>query len=159
TAPNGIIVHGEFEARHGFRGFRDYGLAIPRLLLDHVLLDCARAAGARVCEGVVVRDVAVDGNGRGVGGTAQAGTAAGRTFRGQVVVGADGLRSVVARRSQLGRHGRWPRRVSLVTHFRGVEGIDECGEMHVAPHGYVGLADVGHGLTNVALVVPASRAR
>jgi flavin-dependent dehydrogenase len=31
------------------------------------------------------------------------------------------------------------------------------GEMHVDAHGYLGLADVGHAVTNVAIVLPASR--
>src|SRR6185437_8190195 len=32
-------------------------------------------------------------------------------------------------------------------------------EMHVEPDGFVGIADVGNGLTTVALVVPSSRAK
>ena len=47
-APNGFEVHGEFAAAHGFRGFRDRGLALPRLVLDALLLDAAKAAGACV---------------------------------------------------------------------------------------------------------------
>ena len=35
--------------------------------------------------------------------------------------------------------------------------VGEHGEMHVERDGYVGIADVGNGLTTVALVVPASR--
>jgi len=46
--------------------------------------------------------------------------------------------------------------VALVAHYRGVQGMGRCGEMHVDALGYLGLADVGHGLTNVALVVPAT---
>jgi flavin-dependent dehydrogenase len=40
-----------------------------------------------------------------------------------------------------------------------VEGVGEHGEMHVERDGYVGIADVGDGLTTVALVVPARRSR
>src|SRR5262249_24063278 len=53
----------------------------------------------------------------------------------------------------------WPRRLALVTHYCDVDDVGELGEMHVERDGYVGIADVGHGLTIVALVVPASRAR
>ena len=77
----------------------------------------------------------------------------------RLVVGADGLRSVVARRLRLARVGRWPRRIALVAHYRGIEGMQDCGEMHVERDGYAGLADVGGGVTNVAVVVPARRGR
>jgi flavin-dependent dehydrogenase len=46
-----------------------------------------------------------------------------------------------------------------VTHYGGVRDVGEQGEMHVERDGYVGIADVGHGATTVALVVPLRRAR
>ena len=52
---------------------------------------------------------------------------------------------------------RWPRRLALVTHYANVADVGEHGEMHVERDGYVGIADVGNGLTTVALVVPARR--
>ena len=157
-APDGTWMRGEFAAGHGYRGFRDRGLALPRARLDAILLDCARRAGARVEEGVRVVDVERDTAGRVVGVRAQTG-AAPATIRAPLVIGADGLRSVVARRLGLARAGRWPRRVALVSHYRGVAGIGDCGEMHVERDGYAGLADVGGGVTNVAVVVPARRGR
>ncbi len=152
-APNGAEIHGEFAAAHGFRGFRDRGLALRRYDLDALLLSRARALGARVAEGVRVMDVRRDG-GRVVGVTTATGT-----MRARLVVGADGLRSTVARRLQLAHARAWPRRIALVTHYRGVSRIGACGEMHVERDGYVGLANVGNGATNVALVVPARSAR
>lgn len=158
-APCGARIHGEFTAAHGFAGFRDRGLAIRRTRLDPILLDRARAAGAEVREGVRVTDVERDGRG-GVTGVVTLGND-GRTqvVRGDLVVGADGLRSVVARRLGLTRHAAIPRRLAIVAHFRGAGGIGEYGEMHVEPDGYCGLADVGDGESNLALVVPAARAR
>jgi len=76
----------------------------------------------------------------------------------ELVIGADGLRSVVGRRLGLIRTSRWPKRIALVTHYRNVAGIGQYGEMHVDREGYFGFADVGNGLTNVAVVVPVSRA-
>ena len=49
-APNGTLLRGDFAAAHGFRGFRDRGLALRRSVLDALLLERARAAGARVVE-------------------------------------------------------------------------------------------------------------
>ena len=159
-APSGDVIHGAFAAQHGFRGFRDRGLALRRRVLDALLLDRARAAGARVLEGARVADLARDGRGRVTGLTLLAadGTA-GRTLRAPLVIGADGLRSVVARRLGVARRWPWPRRVAFVCHVRGLAGMGEMGEMHVERDGYVGLADVGGGVTNVAMVVPERVAR
>jgi flavin-dependent dehydrogenase len=76
-----------------------------------------------------------------------------------LVIGADGLRSIVARQLGLAKRRWWPKRLALVAHWRGVDGIGARGEMHVQYGGYLGLADVGDGLTNVALVVPQARGR
>lgn len=155
-APNGSVIHGEFAARHGFRGFRDKGLAIRRTELDSILLSHAREAGARVEEGCRVTDVTRDG-GRVTGVSVMR---AGRQeqLRAGIVIGADGLRSVVARRLGLARRARWPHRIALVAHYRNVAGVSEFGEMFVDPEGYFGIADVGNGVSNVAIVVPVSRA-
>jgi flavin-dependent dehydrogenase len=171
-APSGATFHGQFAASHGFRGFRDRGLALRREVLDPILLNAARAAGARVSEGVTVQDLLHDDAGRVVGvrvrddetkgEDAQAGGDTRvrlRAIEARIVVGADGLRSVVSRRLGLARRSRWWQRGAFVTHHRGVAGMGERGEMHVFRDGYCGLADVGGGVTNVAVVVPARAMR
>ena len=158
-APSGDVIHGEFAAQHGFRGFRDRGLALPRRVLDAILLDAARRAGARVVEAARVIDLLRDGRGRISGVRTLGEDGSGSALPARLVIGADGLRSIVARRAGLARSAVWPRRMALVTHYAGVRGMGASGEMHVARTGYLGLANVGHGLTNVALVVPAARAR
>ena len=157
-APNGAVIAGDFIAAHGFRGFRDRGLSVRREVLDAILLDCARAAGARVSEGVRVTGIATDASRRVTGVTTLV-DGVETTMRARLVIGADGLRSVIARRLGLARTQRWPRRLALVTHYAGVKDVGEQGEMHVERDGYVGIADVGDGLTTVALVVPARRSR
>ncbi len=84
-------------------------------------------------------------------------------LRGRLVVGADGLRSVVARRLGLvGRTARL-RKVSLTAHLRGVAGVDGIGEMHLASRACAGLAPVTAPdddrarLCNLTLVVDADR--
>lgn len=157
-APNGAVIAGDFAAPHGFHGFRDRGLSVRREVLDAILVDRARIAGATVVEGVRVTDVARKLR----GGTPLVSTLAqGRAgdINARFVIAADGLRSVIAKRLHLARSLRWPRRLALVTHYRGVGDVTEHGEMHVERDGYVGIADVGNGLTTVALVVPASRSK
>lgn len=157
-APNGATIHGEFVAQHGFKGYSDKGLAIRRTILDEILLDRARRAGVNVEEGVRVVDVMRNSRG-GVTGVITAGPNGGQNERpATLVVGADGLRSVIGRRLGLIRPSRWPRRIALVAHYSGVEGVSDFGEMHVGRDGYCGVANVGNDLTNVAVVVPVSRA-
>src|SRR5207244_9242877 len=80
------------------------------------------------------------------------------TYPSRVVVGADGLRSVVARRLGLVRSSP-PRRVAFSAHVADVAGIDGVGELHVGERGYVGLGPIGGGVTTVALVVPLEAVR
>lgn len=157
TAPDGTGFLGEFVARHGFRGFRDGGLALRRSVLDALLVRRAEALGVQVRPATRVTGVVQDHG--VVAGVQVAGPHGPETLRAGLVVGADGLRSVVSRRLGLSRTGRWPRRVATVAHYTGVAGVGVHGEMLVFEDGYAGLADVGGGITNVAVVIPASRAR
>jgi 2-polyprenyl-6-methoxyphenol hydroxylase-like FAD-dependent oxidoreductase len=75
----------------------DLLLAPRRRTLDNLLLDGAAAAGAQVRMGVSVSDAIRDRDGRltGVAGQAADGTTA--TIRARLVIGADGMRSRLAR--------------------------------------------------------------
>ncbi|MFL5608172.1 MAG: NAD(P)/FAD-dependent oxidoreductase [Gemmatimonadaceae bacterium] len=158
-APNGALIRGDFVATHGYSAFRDRGLALRRTRLDPILLDCARRAGADVREHTRVADVLRDGRGRAIGVRVLHADGGSEDIRARLVVGADGLRSVVGSRLDLSRRRRWPRRLALVAHYELFGDVTAWGEMHVERDvGYVGLAAVEDGLTNVAMVVPASAA-
>jgi geranylgeranyl reductase family protein len=158
-APNGAVIRGDFVATHGYSAFRDRGLALRRTRLDPILLDCARAAGAEVREQARATDVMRDARGRAIGVRVLRADGASEDIRARLVVGADGLRSVVGRRLDLSRRRRRPRRLALVAHYEQFGDVTAWGEMHVERDvGYVGLAAVEDGLTNVAMVVPASAA-
>jgi flavin-dependent dehydrogenase len=139
VAPSGKSMIGRFGARFSF--------ALPRTRFDAILRNAAEAAGAVVRESVKVEDLVYDGG--AVGGV----VGAGETHRARVVVGADGLRSVVARRTS-GVRTSAPRRVAFTAHVSEVAGVSDVGEMHVGRTGYVGLGPIGAGVTTVALVVP-----
>lgn len=156
-AASGRSFEGRFDPARSCGGERNAALGIRREVLDAILLDRARAAGARVVEGVAVTDVVRDATGRVTGVIAREGIT-NRELSARLVVGADGLRTVIGRRLRLVRAARWPRRLGFVSHYRGVAGIGECGEMHVFKDGYCGLANVGAGVTNVGIVIPARRA-
>ncbi len=156
-SPDGGVIHGEFAAQHGFIGFRDRGLALRRRHLDPLLQQASLRGGAQLIQGAMVDALLMDGA-RVCGVTARI-DGARHDIRAPLVIGADGLRSVVARTLGLQSRLPWPRRVAFVAHYRDVAGIGAHGEMHVERDGYVGLADVGHGETNVAIVVPHAQAR
>jgi len=158
-APNGAVLRGDFAAAHGFRGFRDRGLALRRTVLDGILLERATTAGANVAEEERVTGLVRNARGAVVGVEVLDARGQAAERRADIVVGADGLRSVVARRLGLARARRRPRRIAMLAHYRGVAEMGSYGEMHVERDGYVGLADVGGGLTNVAVVAPAARVK
>lgn len=151
TPPSGRPFRGDFPPD----GPRAYGLAVARTRFDAALVACARDCGVTVREGFRVGQVLWEnGMVAGVSGQ-QRGARAEETIRARAIIGADGLHSVVARRLGLAAPVHSLRRLALVTHVAGVERLGEFGEMHVRPDAYVGLAPLGQGLANVALVVPA----
>jgi flavin-dependent dehydrogenase len=159
-APDGHYADGEFASTHGFRPFREYGLAIRRTILDEIVLRGARTVGARVEELVRITDVNKDQTGRVSGVNVIGPDGAARTLTSRYVIGADGLRSIVGKRLGLTHTSRFfPKRLALVAHYRKVRDVGALGEMHVDRDGYFGIVDVGLGLMNVAVVVPISRAR
>ncbi|MEO7998818.1 MAG: FAD-dependent oxidoreductase, partial [Gemmatimonadaceae bacterium] len=153
---SGAVIHGEFVASHGFRGFRDCGLALRRTILDKIVLDRARAAGVTVVENAKVEHVMKSHDGNCIGAVIRHNDAL-HEVAAQVVVGADGLRSVVARRLQLAHTSHVPRRYAIVAHFTNVQGMTSMGEMFTSRGSYLGLCDVGEGLTNVGYVVPQKK--
>jgi menaquinone-9 beta-reductase len=128
-----------------------YGLAVPRTVLDTVLLHAAARAGAEVRENAAVERLLIE---QGVvRGALVRQHGERREERCRVLVGADGLNSIAARDLDLARSGR-PRRLALAAHLSGVRGLGACGEMFCGPGWYVGVAALGDGLASVAMVVP-----
>jgi menaquinone-9 beta-reductase len=160
-APDGTWLVGSYTGqRNGrHRPYRPRSLAVRREILDQILVNAARFAGAAVLEGARVTDVLYDGTTRVSGVRAMLRDGSKVELRARLVVAADGLRSTIARRVGLAHVSRYPKRYSLVAHYTGVEGVGPYGEMHVERDGFVGVADVGGGVTTVAMVVPARRAK
>jgi menaquinone-9 beta-reductase len=157
TAPDGTTMCGRFAGQHPYPSPRPYSFALPRRTFDTILRRAAEASGALVREDVTVDDVIWSGE--GVSGVVlRDRTGVTEELRARVVIGADGLHSVVARRLALARRSG-PRRVAWTAHLRNVRAVGEIGELHVSDCGYVGLGPVGGGVTTVALVLPIAAAR
>ena len=153
-APRGSRLTGLF-ARAGHAPFRDTGLSVARRVLDQELVQAARGAGAEICDRTTVQGVLRD-QGSIAGLEVRGPDGATRRIAARLTVGADGLRSVLAR--ALGPRRCGPlRRYALVAHLREVAGLGDTAELHVAPWGYLGINPLGDGLANVALVLPEAR--
>lgn len=130
-------------------------VGFERRTLDNALMDMARAAGVDVRTGTTV-----------IGGTlgAQRSSLAIRDVRGpgtvnaSVVVGADGVRSVIARLTGTSRPPRLGPRVGLTYHLadpRPPERIRDA-RMVILENAYCGLAPVPGGRVNVGIVLAGS---
>ena len=147
-APGGTAFDGLFPPEHP-------GLALPRATLDALLLAHAQALGTEVRMGVRVNDL-LRKDGRVIGvRTAGSGES---ELRARLVVGADGLRSVVVRRLMLLRRRPHLRKIALTAHVRGLEDLGGRGELHAYPWGCIGVAMVGDQRANLTLVVNGEEA-
>lgn len=160
-----LRLKGIFLAAHGERPlWVDYpperpggspmsSLSVPRLDLDGLLLQRARAVGVQVREGFAVTDFRVrDGAAVGVAGKDDAG--AGFEIAARLVIDAGGRNCLAIRRFGLrkkrgGKRGK----IALAAHWRGGRRFAPYCYMHIQPPGYTGIAPTGEGEANVVLVV------
>ena len=157
VAPNGTTLDGLYPTSGRWRGYRDHALALPREALDRILVDRAKGLPIDVRErhrvtgllreaGAVTGVVAQDEDGREL------------EIPARLVVGTDGRASVVASSLGLMRPHRL-RRMALIQHVSGLDGIEDRGEIYVDPPDYAILNPVAPGLVNLGLVVPLGHAR
>ncbi len=155
TAPDGTVLDGPYPTEGPWRGFRDHALAVPREVLDRLLVERARAL-VDVRERHRVTGLLREGA-RVVGVRAETEDGAWIEVRARLVVGADGRASVVARALGLVRPHRL-RRLALIQHVSGIDGLGDRGEIYVDPPDYSILSPVAPGLVNLSLVVPLAHA-
>ena len=135
----------------------DHLLAPRRHVLDTILVSAAVDAGASFESGVGVTGTVTDAHGRVVGVTARDGCGRTREIRARVVVGADGVRSRVAR--AVGARVIDERPPDGATHYAYVAGLDADGfEFHVGDDGFAGVFPTNGGEANVWICTPATAA-
>ena len=87
---------------------QEYAFSPRRFVLDKILVDAAAEAGAEVREGVFVRELEGDGDRvTGISGTDKTGSTVRESAR--IVIGADGMNSLVARAVQATEYNAKPR--------------------------------------------------
>ncbi len=133
----------------------DVSYAPRRTVLDPILVDAAREAGAELREGFTVEDVVIeDGRVTGIRGHGRDGRTV--TERARVVVGADGRRSLVAEVVRPERyHERPPLLVAYYSYFSGLP-MDGRFVTYVRPHRGIAAWPTNDGLTMVIAGWPYS---
>jgi flavin-dependent dehydrogenase len=132
------------------------GRALRRRDLDAWLLEQAVGAGARFENGLVALGPLVDESGgmprvRGLL-LANRGNRSRLRLPASVTIAADGRRSPIGRALGLVAGPRTPRRWAFGTYVGGIERTGEWGEMHVRLGGYLGIAPLDGGVSNVCFV-------
>ncbi|WP_436776726.1 NAD(P)/FAD-dependent oxidoreductase [Yinghuangia sp. YIM S09857] len=133
----------------------DTTYAPRRAVLDEILVNAARRAGAEVVEGFGVSDLVFsEGRVVGVRGHEPGGLA--REFRAAIVIGADGCRSVVAKATEAQAYKVVP--ATGVNYYAYHSGLDWALEHRVGFNGiWCGGWPTNHGLTVLAVICPKAR--
>src|SRR4051812_986809 len=135
----------------------DHLLAPRRHVLDLILVEAARAAGASIWTGVNVTGTLTDATGRVVGVSTRNRSGADGEVRARFVVGADGVRSRVAR--AVGARVVDGRAPSGAMRYAYVAGLDATGfEFHLAPGSFAGVFPTHNGEANVWIGAPRGTA-
>ena len=157
VAPDGTALEGLYPTSGPWRGYRDHALAIPREVLDRILVDRARGLPVDVLERHRVTGL-LHQAGSVAGVTAQDEDGRDLKIPARLVIGADGRASTVASSLGLARRHRL-RRMALIQYVSGLKGIQDRGEIYLDPPDYAILNPVAPGLVNLGLVVPLGHAR
>jgi flavin-dependent dehydrogenase len=142
-----------FRLTYGAEQGGEQAVGFDRSTLDPTLLELARHCGADIrtgCQVVTVDLPRGELTARCVDGTT------GR-IRASVIVGADGLRSIVARSAGVARPARLGPRIGLTYHLEDVDGpLVRDARMCVIRDGYIGVAPVPNGRVNIGIVLGGS---
>jgi 2-polyprenyl-6-methoxyphenol hydroxylase-like FAD-dependent oxidoreductase len=135
----------------------DYLLAPRRHVLDAILVQAAQDAGASFRSGLRITGTISDASGRTVGVRGLDSSGSTHEIRARFVVGADGVRSRIAR--SVGAAVLDERPAEGATHYAFVKGLDAEGfEYHIGDRAFAGVFPTHGGEANVWVCMPAGDA-
>ena len=129
------------------------GLVVRRQVFDHFLFSKAAEVTEEVHENCPVTDLIVE-NGQVCGVKAMYKDNRDIHFTGKLILGADGFKSIVARKTNLYRHDPEHWVVALRQYYQDVEGLDHQIELHYVDEvqpGYLWLFPLDDGKANVGI--------
>ena len=133
---------------------RNYGLCIPRMLLDDAIVRAAMASGAKLIEEARVEGYETDQSGVTV--FYQQGDCHNR-LQSRLLIGADGSSSLVSRTLRGSKAPRRDRIVAVRAYFEGVQGPADEGDLYINSScfpGYYWLFPTGSDTANVGIGMP-----
>jgi 2-polyprenyl-6-methoxyphenol hydroxylase-like FAD-dependent oxidoreductase len=147
-----VVLDGHYPAWDG----ADALYSPRRILLDRLLVDAARDAGAEVRQNFLVDELAwAGGRVAGIRGSERGGTRVTETAH--LVVGADGKRSFIARAAGARSYRRHPvRTMASYSYWAGVATAGGGGEIYRRPGRAVAAFPTNDGLTMIYVASPAS---
>ncbi|GGG88836.1 NAD(P)/FAD-dependent oxidoreductase [Paenibacillus radicis (ex Gao et al. 2016)] len=138
-------------------GDNRYGIGCKRELLDGWLIEQAYRAGV-VFEEKTKAERLIWENGRLTGvEVRRTSDQRPQLVRTQMVAGADGIRSAVARSADLSRFGKL-RKAALTARLNGIEGLSGKVELYVSGDRVIGLAPIGGGQANMTVALRGRKA-
>jgi flavin-dependent dehydrogenase len=128
------------------------GYAIQRKDFDSLLVSRLKSEDITLHEGFRASEL-IQSNGYviGVRGTDSNGVAVEKKAR--IIIGADGRNNLIGRTFGWMDYIPGLRKYAFLTYFDHVLDLQNYGEIHLIKDGYIGVAPLGNGLANVALVV------
>jgi flavin-dependent dehydrogenase len=145
-----------FRLTYGAEAGGATAVGFDRSELDPTLLQLAADRGADVRRGIRVESIDLST------GLIETRTPDGttKTIECDLIVGADGIRSLVARSAGVARPARLPPRIGLTYHLADPDDRSRDARIRVLPDGYVGIAPVPGGRVNIGIVLgPSWKAR
>lgn len=160
----GMILHGygrravgRFSDVGSVRAPQLHGWAIRREIFDDVLLGRAqRTSGVELFEQTRVCGLLRDDSGRVLGVSARRIDGEPIELRGAWTIGADGLRSRVARELGVQRSVPWLDKIALTARYSGVE-WGSSAEVHLIEGGFFACTSVEGGLVSLNLILDRER--
>jgi flavin-dependent dehydrogenase len=142
-----------FRLTYGADDGGELAVGFDRSRLDPALLDLARSHGATVRTGATVQAIDLARGELTVRDTAGATS----RLRARIIVGADGIRSMVARTAGIARPAWLGPRIGLTYHLDDAGGAPvRDARMHLIADGYVGIAPVPGARVNIGIVLGRS---
>jgi geranylgeranyl reductase family protein len=129
----------------------NYGCTIPRLVFDEILFRRAQAVGVETIENCEVKDLTFETDGVTLYARHNC---ISQTLRGQLVIGADGVHSIVARTIGMQYQNSKNIILALRAYYEGIEGDPSRAELFFDKSyfpGYGWLFPLGQGRANVGL--------
>lgn len=148
----GARAHGRFRDVGRVRAPFDHGWAVRRERFDDVLLDAAVRSGVRLLSGYRATSLLRDGDGVITGLRTRHVSGARADIRARFTIGADGLRSRVARDLGVQRAIPWLDKLAFTTRYADVP-WNGPAEVHFFDGGYFACTAVDGGLVSLNLIV------